>query len=96
MNVTLDPNDQRHLEELARQSGKEPGELLCELVHEALTERKQNGSASEADGETLTSQQRQAMEELIAELDALPPEGPQDQFSGRDHDEVLYGWKKKA
>ncbi len=36
MNVHLDPSDQKHLEELSRQTGKEPGQLLRDLIHEAL------------------------------------------------------------
>jgi predicted DNA-binding antitoxin AbrB/MazE fold protein len=31
----------------------------------------------------------------LEQIAALPPEGPNDGFSGADHDEVLYGWKKK-
>jgi hypothetical protein len=32
--------------------------------------------------------------DLIAEMAALPLESSPDGFSGEDHDEVLYGWKK--
>ena len=32
-----------------------------------------------------------AIEEMLMEIDALPLEGPDDGFSGRDHDKVLYG-----
>jgi predicted DNA-binding antitoxin AbrB/MazE fold protein len=35
--------------------------------------------------------QQKAIAELIAMIEALPPEGPDDGFSGRDHDKVLYG-----
>lgn len=41
MNVTLDPKDQRLLEARARECGKDPGELLRELVHQVLA----NGSS---------------------------------------------------
>ena len=39
------------------------------------------------------SDERQQSEarKLIAEMVALPPEGPDDGFSGRDHDKLLYG-----
>ena len=47
MNVTIDPKDQERLEDLARESGKDPGELLRELLHEALVGKAQNGSAAE-------------------------------------------------
>lgn len=51
MNVQLDPQDKQRIEELARESGKEPDELLRELVHEALQSRKQNGTAGSEDPE---------------------------------------------
>jgi predicted DNA-binding antitoxin AbrB/MazE fold protein len=38
--------------------------------------------------------QRKALAEMFAEADSLPLENPDDTFSGRDHDLVLYGWKK--
>ena len=45
----LDPEDRKGFEELVSESGKEPGELLRELVHEALAERKRNGQAHPTD-----------------------------------------------
>ncbi len=47
MNVTIDPKDQKRLEDLARESGKDPGELLRQLVHAALAGNGQNGDAGE-------------------------------------------------
>ena len=38
--------------------------------------------------------QRKALAEMFAEADSLPLENPNDTFSGRDHDLVLYGWNK--
>ena len=35
--------------------------------------------------------QQNEARKLIAKMEALPPEGPDDGFSGRDHDKVLYG-----
>jgi hypothetical protein len=90
MNVELDPKDKKELERLAQAEGKEPGELLCELLHEAIADRKRNGDVAADDNEVIRRQQ-QALEELHSELDALPSEGPQDGFSARDHDKVLYG-----
>lgn len=54
MNVELDPKDERDLEALARETGKDPGELLRELLHEALVQRKDNGvgATSEAGEES--------------------------------------------
>jgi predicted DNA-binding antitoxin AbrB/MazE fold protein len=37
---------------------------------------------------------RNNLAEFVAEMAALPLESPPDGFSGEDHDEVLYGWKK--
>jgi predicted DNA-binding antitoxin AbrB/MazE fold protein len=37
------------------------------------------------------AKQRAAIEAMIAAIEALPPEGPDDGFSGRDHDKILYG-----
>ena len=45
MNITLDPRDQKDLEALARESGMDPGQLLRELIHEAISGRKQNGAS---------------------------------------------------
>jgi hypothetical protein len=90
MNVELDPKDKKELELLAQAEGKNLGELLRELLHEAIAERKRNGGVRGDEEEVIRSQQ-EALEGLHEELDALPPEGPQDGFSARDHDEVLYG-----
>ncbi len=37
------------------------------------------------------SRQQAAIAEMLAEIERLPIEGPDDGFSGRDHDKVLYG-----
>ena len=37
---------------------------------------------------------RKNLAEFVAEMAALPIESAPDGFSGEDHDEVLYGWKK--
>ena len=93
----LDPNDQKDLEALASRTGRNPGELLRELVHEALAERKRNGTLSGEDEDAIASRQRNAFEELIQELDALPSEGlqaPEGRPISENVDEYLYGWKK--
>ena len=38
--------------------------------------------------------QRAAWDTMLEETSALPPEGPADDFSNRDHDLALYGWQK--
>lgn len=42
---------------------------------------------------TENKKQKRTAAEILAELAALPLEGKTDKFSGRDHDEVLYGKK---
>jgi predicted DNA-binding antitoxin AbrB/MazE fold protein len=39
-------------------------------------------------------EQRHALREMFEEADSLPLENPAPGFSGADHDQVLYGWKK--
>lgn len=39
-------------------------------------------------------EQQKALREMFAEAESLPNENPGDNFSGTDHDLVLYGWKK--
>jgi hypothetical protein len=91
MNVELDPREQRKIEALASATGKDPGELLRELVHEALEIRARNGDAlgDEAD---LLARQREALRALHARIDPLPVHSHTDGLSGsRDHDAILYG-----
>jgi predicted DNA-binding antitoxin AbrB/MazE fold protein len=38
--------------------------------------------------------QRRAMEELDAEMDAIPDQSPDDGFTAANHDRVLYGGSK--
>jgi predicted DNA-binding antitoxin AbrB/MazE fold protein len=37
------------------------------------------------------AKQQSAIEEMLVEIERLPCEEPDDGFSGRDHDQVLYG-----
>jgi predicted DNA-binding antitoxin AbrB/MazE fold protein len=46
------------------------------------------------DRDEIITAQRQALDRLDAEMANLPVENPDDGFSARDHDLVLYGWKK--
>ena len=93
----LDPEDRKDFEELVSESGKDPGQLLRELVHEALAGRKRNGSHWADDDESVAARQREAIEELIREVDSLPSEGvpaPEARPVSENVDEYLYGWKK--
>ncbi len=49
-----------------------------------------SGAVVELSPEQLT-RQRAAVEEMLAEIESLPIEEPDDGFAGRDHDEILYG-----
>lgn len=40
---------------------------------------------------TTVEERRRRLNQALDEIAALPPEGPQDGFSGADHDKVLYG-----
>lgn len=89
MNVKLDLKDKSDLEELARLEGKKLPELLHELIHQALLERKRNGAKSE---EEALRKQGEAWDKLLAEVDALPDVEPRDGLcASRDHDKILYG-----
>ncbi len=93
MNVELDANTKKALDLLAQAEGKDPAVLLRELVREAIVERKRNGSASR-DEDAIARGQHEEWERLDHELSTLPVSEKAAGFSGRDHDEVLYGWKK--
>jgi hypothetical protein len=97
VNIELDPKGQSDLEALARESRKDPGTLLRELVHEAIADRKQNGAHSSVDEAATVASQSRALEELIQELDAIPSEGlpaPKERPVSENVDQYLYGWKK--
>ena len=49
MNVELDPQDKQDLEELARQSGKPLGEVLRQLIRDALRIRTRNDGPPKAE-----------------------------------------------
>lgn len=51
-------------------------------------------AADQCKEDEVLTRQRKALAEMFAEADSLPLENPDDTFSGRDHDLVLYGWKK--
>jgi hypothetical protein len=50
VDIQLDPSDRQRLEDLARESGKPPSELLRELVSSALRTSRTNGTPSTRDG----------------------------------------------
>lgn len=91
MNVTLDPRDKDDLEAMARVEGRDPTDLLREIVHQAISERKLNGQNFEKEANLLARQQV-AMQKLLGKLDTLPENEPQDGLCASvDHDKILYG-----
>jgi predicted DNA-binding antitoxin AbrB/MazE fold protein len=52
------------------------------------------GDQAARDSSQAIDRQRAALAAMLAETAALPAEGPADVFSNRDHDLVLYGWRK--
>jgi hypothetical protein len=68
----LDPKDQKELEALASETGRNPGELLRELVHEALLERKRNGQAHAPSDEEETLYEAFNRQGLIGCVEGLP------------------------
>jgi len=68
----LDPEDRQDLEVLASESGKSPGEVLRELVHEALVERRRNGRAHPPSDEEETLYEALSRQGLIGCIDGLP------------------------
>lgn len=63
-----------------------------DVVSLVVNPASSNGSPA-ADDEVM-ARQRAALAEMFAEADRLPLQNPEDNFSGADHDLVLYGWKK--
>jgi predicted DNA-binding antitoxin AbrB/MazE fold protein len=70
----------------------EPVELAeHERVSLAIDSTRPAGTPAE---EEAMHRQKQALEEALDEAARLPIEGPDDGFSGADHDVVLYDWKE--
>jgi len=59
-------------------------------VHVQVPTTSNTKSIGELSPEQLARQQK-AIKELLEEIATLPDEGPDDGFSGRDHDRILYG-----
>ena len=75
MDIQLDPKGKKEIEDLAHASGRDPGELLRELLHEALIERKRNGKEAELPtGEDETLYDALSRQGLIGCVEGLPAE----------------------
>ena len=88
MNVRLDPNHEKLVQELAEKSGRSPEEIVRELIGEALSHHENGMEGGEA-----VERQRVAWERLHKKLAHLPVQ-VRDGFTGRDHDKILYGGSK--
>ncbi len=50
--------------------------------------------ANDSGEDTLKDQRAAALRAALEEAARMPLEGPNDGFSGADHDQILYGWQK--
>ena len=85
MNIAIDDALAAKLQELARDTGKSMSEVLEEAVTSQL-ELKYSFVSSSDDVEVW----KPKLLALVEQMAAMPNEGPEDGFSGADHDEVLY------
>ncbi len=97
MSIQLsDSHQARRVEELARQRGKAPEDVLQELVEKALLLTESESTRSEgmppANDNPAIRRQRDAWEQAFEAASRIPV-AVKDGFSGRDHDRVLYGGK---
>jgi hypothetical protein len=63
-------------------------------VSEALLEVARATAGSDEQPPKKVSAPQKTPAQILAEIAALTIEGKQDGFSGRAHDEVLYGWNR--
>ncbi len=68
----------------------EPVDLAEGTQVQVQVPRLADDSSVELSPEGLARQQS-AIKEMLAEIESLPIEEPDDGFSGRDHDKILYG-----
>lgn len=68
----------------------EPVELAEGTQVHVRVPKMSHDSLPELPAEEL-AEQRTAIEEMLCEIERLPIEEPDDSFSGREHDEILYG-----
>lgn len=83
MNVNVDDKYSGMLESLAESSGKSVEVVLGEVLERGLANTAQPSAPD-------VSEWKPRLMRLIEEMRAMPCEGPDDGFSGADHDEVLY------
>lgn len=86
MVIKLDPQKEEQLEAIAKASGRSVSQVVEDAIERVIREEPPNASTSQIDAE-----KRAAM---LAEIKAIQEiasdEIPDDGFSGRDHDKVIY------
>lgn len=88
MGIEIDPKYIRRIEELASASGRSVDDVFREVLEKGLGALRDDAGG---EGAKTGEKQRAALKDLIKRLDALPAEGLDDGFSGKDHDSALYG-----
>lgn len=84
MNVELNPKYERQIARLAKSSGRTFDEALEVIVASGLSA---NGASEELAG---VDEWKPKLMAFLDEMHALPIEGCTDEFSGADHDDILY------
>ena len=69
----------------------EPVELADGTHVEVQVPNLAAGESAPELGPDEVARQQAAIAKFLARMESLPDEGPDDGFSGRDHDKILYG-----
>lgn len=83
MNVEIDPKYKRELEQLAEATGRTMAEVLEEVIQAGLSRTVINEDVSVA------AKWKPKLLRFLDKMEALPMEGPDDEFSGENHEDVL-------
>lgn len=84
------PGISDEVDEETRQAWRDYLDRMKSLPERSSTSRPAEATKDEMSPAELSRQQA-AIEEMLAEIESLPIEEPDDGFSGRDHDKILYG-----
>ena len=78
-------------QEIARGKYQSEDELVTEALRQLRERAEQANGKTSRDETPQGNAQLVALQELVRELASLPIESPEDDFSVRDHDKLLYG-----
>ena len=78
-------------EEIASGKYQSEAELVTEAVRLLKKHKELVNGNSEREETSQSNVQLSALRELVREFESLPLESPDDGFSVRDHDKLLYG-----